>query len=370
MVPIQRCAAMLTGLLAILGAGCGGGGGGGIMPAAGASVFTATGTVASGAGQAAHMDADLLNPWGIAYGPATRFWLADQGSGLSTVYDGAGNPLAPPVVVAIPKGAGSAGGGPTGVVFNGTAGFQGDTFIFATLDGTLSGWSAGANATLRVDHFGAGAAYTGLARAAAGAVDYLYAANFAAGVIEVFDTGYAPVNLGVGTLTDSALPAGYAPFNVQNLGGRLYVTYASRTPPSILANTGAGLGYVDVFNPDGTLAARFAGGAPLNAPWGLAMAPSTFTPFAGALLVGNFGDGRITAFNATTGALLGQLPGAGGAPLAISGLWAIVPGNDANAGSSGQLYFAAGPQGGTQGLFGSIGASQPPASGGGGGTGY
>jgi uncharacterized protein (TIGR03118 family) len=358
-----------TGLLGSL-AGCGGGGGTGTMATAGTTTFTATSTVSNSAGQAANADSNLVNPWGLAYGPATRFWLADQGSGLSTVYDGAGHQLVPPLVVSVPRGAGSAGGGPTGVVFNGTADFQGDTFIFATLDGTLSGWSAGTAATLRVDHFAAGAAYTGLARATAGTANYLYAANFAAGAIEVFDAGYAPVDLGAGTLADPAMPAGYAPFNVQNLGGRLYVTYASRTAPSVNANIGAGLGYVDVFNPDGSMAGRLAGGAPLNAPWGLAMAPAAFTPFGGALLVGNLGDGRITAFNAATGAVLGQLAGAGGAPLAINGLWAIAAGNDANAGSSSQLYYTAGPQAGAQGLFGSISASAPAPSGGTGGTGY
>jgi uncharacterized protein (TIGR03118 family) len=306
-----------------------------------------------------------VNPWGIAYGPATDFWVADQGSASVTAYDGQGSPPAPPIAVAVTPAAGRPAGGPTGIVFNGTADFSGDTFIFATLDGTLAGWSAGATAATRVDRFASGAAYTGLAMASVGAANHLYAANFAGGTIDVFNGAYAPVDLGVGTLVDPALPAGYYPYGIENLGGRLVVTYASRVPPALHASTGPGTGYVDVFNPDGTLVQRLVSQGLLDAPWGLAMAPASFGPFGGALLVGNFGDGRITAYRADTGAALGQLSGAGGQPLAISGLWGLAFGNGLGAGSAAQLYYAAGTQAETHGVFGTVSVGQPVAGGGG-----
>jgi len=311
-----------------------------------------------------HLDASLVNPWGIAYGPATDFWVSDQGSGKSTAYDGLGNPPVPPILVTVPAAPGSAVAGPTGVVFNATAGFTGDEFIFATLDGTLAGWRAGTAAATRVNNFAANASYTGLATGSVGAVNYLYAANFTGRTIDVFDTNYAPVNLGANALVDPALPAGFYPFGIQNLGGKLYVTYAERIPPSGHSTAGAGLGYVNVFNPDGTMVGRFAGGGPLNAPWGVAMAPAGFGPFGGALLVGNFGDGHITAYNAASGALLGQLSDANGVPLAISGLWGLAFGNGLSAGSASQLYFAAGTQAETHGVFGTISVGQPAVSGG------
>jgi uncharacterized protein (TIGR03118 family) len=366
-------------LLALIGAatlgslaGCGGSNSMSSTPAA-----PVAGVVASYAGvtyvadQAiagvTHLDSSLVNPWGIAYGPATDFWVSDQGSGKSTAYDGLGNPPVPPILVTVPAAPGSAVAGPTGVVFNATAGFLGDKFIFATLDGTLAGWSAGANATTRVDNFATNASYTGLATGSVGSVNYLYAANFTGRTIDVFDTNYAPVNLGANTLVDPALPAGFYPFGIQNLGGKLYVTYAERTPPSGHSTSGAGLGYVNVFNPDGTMVGRFAGGGPLNAPWGVALAPAGFGPFGGDLLVGNFGDGHITAYNPASGAMLGQLSDANGNPLAISGLWGLAFGNSLKAGSTGQLYFAAGTQAETHGVFGTISVGQPAVSG---GTGY
>ncbi|HEX9009840.1 MAG TPA: TIGR03118 family protein [Holophagaceae bacterium] len=359
-------------LLATLAA-CGGGSSGGSAAPAAPPSYQLTVLVADQAGMGATTtDPKLVNPWGLAYGPATAFWVADQGTATATVYDGLGHPPVPALVVADPALAGATMGGPTGMVFNGSAGFLGDEFILASLDGTLGGWSssAGATAVRRVNNAGAQAVYTGLALGTSGTATYLYAANFNGGSIDVFDTAYAPVNLGAGAWVDPTLPAGYAPFNVQLLAGKLYVTYAKHDPPAMRETVGAGLGVVDVFNTDGSFVRRVAAGGVLNAPWGLALAPAGFGPFGGALLVGNFGDGRITAFDAGTGAQLGQLSGAGGAPLVISGLWGMVFGNDASAGKSTQLYVAAGPSAQAHGLFGTVSYGSVSTGGGTGGGGY
>jgi len=320
---------------------------------------------------AATTDANLVNPWGLAYGPTTSFWVANQGTATTTVYDGLGHMPATPIVVANPAVPGHVMGGPTGVVYNGTSGFSGDQFLLASLDGCICGWSAGVVTTRRVDNSAAQAVYTGLAAGTSGAASYLFAANFTAGTVDVFDASFAPVSLGAGALVDPTLPAGFSPFNVQVLAGKLYVTYAKRVAPALRETTGAGLGYVSVFNLDGSFVRRVASGGLLNAPWGLAVAPANFGPHSGALLVGNFGDGTITAFDVTTGAQLGQLSGANGAPLVISGLWGLTFGNDTTAGKSNQLYVTAGPQAEAHGLFATISYGATGTGGGtGGGTGY
>lgn len=362
----------LAGAVALLAtlAACGGGSSGSSAAPAAPPSYQLTVLVANQAGMGtANTDPNLVNPWGLAYGPATDFWVADQATATTTVYDGLGHPPSPALVVADPALAGAPLGGPTGVVFNGSTGFLGDEFILASLDGTLSGWSASAGATAvrRVNNAGSQAVYTGLATGTSGTATYLYAANFNGGSIDVFDATYAPVNLGAGAWVDPALPAGYAPFNVQLLAGKLYVTYAKHDPPAMRETVGAGLGVVDIFNTDGSFVRRVASGGVLNAPWGVALAPAGFGPFGGALLVGNFGDGRITAFDPTTGAQLGQLSGANGAPLVVSGLWGMVFGNDTSAGKSSQLYVAAGPSAQAHGIFGTV--SYGAAGTGGGGTG-
>jgi uncharacterized protein (TIGR03118 family) len=374
--PARRVAAGLGASLLLLSLAACGGGGGGASATPGTPItppsYQVTILVSDQATAGVTTDANLVNPWGIAYGPTTSFWLANQGTATTTVYDGLGHMPATPIVVANPALPGHAMGGPTGVVFNGTAGFQGDQFLLASLDGCICGWSAGVTTTRRVDNSGTQAVYTGLATGASGANTYLFAANFNAGTVDVFDAAYAPVNLGASALIDPTLPAGYAPFNVQVIGTKLYVTYAKHDAPALRETTGAGLGYVSVFNLDGTFDRRVASGGKLNAPWGLALAPSNFGPYSGALLVGNFGDGTITAFNPTTGAQLGQLTGAAGTPLVISGLWGITFGNDTTAGKSNQLYVAAGPQAETHGIFATIsyGASGVGGGGTGGGNGY
>ncbi|MDR3684870.1 MAG: TIGR03118 family protein [Geothrix sp.] len=364
-------------LLLLSLAACGGGGGG----SSSSSMYTPPPTLAyqitklvadQASAGATTTDASLVNPWGLAYGPTTDFWVANQATATTTVYDGLGRMPAPPIVVSVPSLTGSAEGGPTGVVFNGSAtAFMGDKFIFASLDGSISGWSTGVATTRRVDNSASQAIYTGLAIGTSGTTTYLFAANLGAGTIDVFDSSYAPVHLGATALEDPTLPAGFSPYNVQVLGGKLYVTYAQHAASAPRETPGAGLGYVSLFNLDGSFVMRIASAGSLNAPWGLALAPANFGPYSSALLVGNFGDGRITAYNATTGASMGQLADASGAPLAISGLWGMTFGNDASAGISNQLYVTAGPQAQTHGLFATISYGPPGGNGGtGGGSGY
>lgn len=361
----------LTGAMALFMAACGGGGGSSAVPAAPPAPpsFLITNLVSDQATTAATTtDSHLVNPWGLAYGPTTSFWVANQGTDTTTVYDGLGAMPATPIVVSSPSLVGHTMGGPTGVAYNGGTGFNGDRFLLASLDGCICGWSAGAATIRRVDNSASGAVYTGLALGTSGTTTYAYATNFTGGTIDVFDVNYAPVNLGASALVDPTLPTGYAPFNVRVMGGQLYVTYAMRTPPALRETIGAGLGVVSVFTLDGTFVHEIAAGGQLNAPWGMALAPVGFGPYGGALLVGNFGDGRITAFNAATGAVLGQMADANHVPLSISGLWALTFGNDGSAGRASHLYVTAGPAGETHGLFAAI-SYGPFTTGTGGGTG-
>jgi uncharacterized protein (TIGR03118 family) len=330
---------------------------------------------------AAHTDPNLVNPWGIVASPGgSPFWVSDNNSGKSTLYDGSGNsqPQPTPLVVTIPvanggtsnsTGSPSSPAPPTGVVFNGSstdflvagAGTAAH-FIFATEDGTIAAWNSGANAVLKVDDadFTNGPVYKGLAIGNNGTGSFLYAANFRQGTVDVFDTNFHKVTLGsggFGTFADANLPAGFAPFNVQNIGGQLYVTYAKQNASKHDDVAGPGNGFVDLFDLSGHLLRRFASAGTLNSPWGLALAPSTFGPFAGDLLVGNFGDGRINAFDPSGGAFLGQLTAASGQPITIDGLWGLSFGNNGMAGSSSTLFFTAGINGEMNGLLGSLTAA-------------
>jgi uncharacterized protein (TIGR03118 family) len=312
-------------------------------------------------GMAQHTDASLVNPWGISAGPATPFWVSNAGSANSTLYNSSGTPL--PLVVSIPH----PGGGPsvpTGQVFNSTASFNGDRFIFADARGTIAGWrpALGTTAETLVNNSASGASYLGVATAASGGNDYLYAANFTQGRIDAFTSTNSPASL-TGDFTDPTLPSGYAPFNIQNLGGSLYVTYAKVNAGGDEEEAGAGLGFVNQFDPDGNLIGRVASNGVLNAPWGLAVAPdSGFGQFNGSLLVGNFGDGTINAFDPATGDLLGTLKDSDGNPLVIEGLWGLRFGNGGAGGELGKLYFAAGIQDETHGLFGSISPVPEPST--------
>jgi uncharacterized protein (TIGR03118 family) len=211
-----------------------------------------------------------------------------------------------------------------------------------------------------VDNSTAGAVYKGLALATADSGPRLYAANFNAGTVDVFDTNFAPV-MRAGAFTDPNIPSGFAPFNIQNLGGRLYVTYAKQDDQQHDDVAGPGNGFVDIYDLNGTLLQRLISGAPLNSPWGLAMAPASFGAFSNALLVGNFGSGTIAAFDPATGAPLGTLQNKLGNPIALQGLWALQFGNGGNGGATDTLYFTAGIAGGgareDHGLFGSLQAA-------------
>jgi uncharacterized protein (TIGR03118 family) len=313
-----------------------------------------------------HTDPHLVGAWGISESPTSPFWISDAGAGVTTLYDSSGNVI--PLVVAIPasKGGGSAGV-PTGTVWNGTTGFQvasgkAAVFLFDSLDGAISGWSPQvdrAHTIIMVDHSSAGAEYTGLALGAINSTSYLYAANFHAGTIEVYSSIFEQMIFTNG-FKDPMIPAGYAPFNIQNLGGKLYVAYAQQNAGRNFANAGPGLGYVDVFDTGGNLLHHLVAGAQLNAPWGLAIAPAGFGDFAGDLLVGNFGDGTINVFNPSTGAYVATLMDPIGAPIVIPGLWALQAGNGGSGGDANAVYFTAGipgPDNGNHGLFGRLQAA-------------
>jgi len=295
-------------------------------------------------------DPGLVNAWGLSYSPTSPFWVSSNGAGTSTLYRV--NPATQatskvPLTVAIP-GAGNV----TGQVFNsgGAGQFNGDAFLFVSEDGTVSGWrgALGSNAEALVS---VGGIYKGAALATIGGNSYLYGADFGRGSIDVFKGNAGAANL-TGSFTDPGLPSGYVPFNVQNLGGSLFVTYARRDGGSTDETAGAGFGYVDRYDLQGNFVGRVASGGVLDAPWGLAIAPSSFGALAGALLVGNFGDGRISAYDLATDSFMGQLAGRNGQPLVIDGLWALSVGNDGGAGSSQSLYFTAGPGDESHGLFG------------------
>jgi uncharacterized protein (TIGR03118 family) len=327
--------------------------------AAGASIYGVHALVSDGSVPADLTDASLVNAWGLVAGPTTPWWLSDNGTGLSTLYTGTGTKPALTV---------TAGSDPTGTVYNGNAAdfivSQGGKsasarFLFATESGTIVGWAPSVvptSAVPGVDHSAQGAVYKGLATVA----DRLYATDFHNARVDVFDKAFAQVTL-PGGFQDAQIPKGWAPFGIQALNGNLFVTYAQQDKAAHDDVAGGGLGYVDEFSPDGALLARVAKKgtkrAPLNAPWGLAMAPSSFGGFAGDLLVGNFGNGRISAYQALTPThwvYKGQLRQADGNLISIDGLWGIAFGNGAAAGPASSLYFASGPGDEKHGLFGVI----------------
>jgi uncharacterized protein (TIGR03118 family) len=322
--------------------------------------FVVTNLVSNGPIPAANHDPAMVNPWGLASSPTGPFWTSDNGTGVSTIYNGAG--VKQPLTVTIP-GPGGAASTPTGVVFNGTASafaINGakPLFIFDTQDGTLAGWAPAFGTTAMLAPTATpGAIYTGLALGEGAGGASLFAADFHSGGVNVFDSNY---NL-TGALKDPTLAPGYAPFNVQVLNGELFVAYAKQDEDQEDEVAGAGLGYVDVFNLDGSFNRRIASaGSALNAPWGLAIAPNSFGSLAGSLLVGNFGDGTISAFDPLSGAFRGVLRGTDGKPLVIDGLWALRLGNGGAGGGPQKVYFTAGPEDETQGLFGSLTAVPEP----------
>jgi uncharacterized protein (TIGR03118 family) len=325
---------------------------------------------------------DLVNPWGISHSPTSPFWLSDNGAGLTTLYNGAGVKQQLIVTIAPPLSPppGFTNSSPTGQVRNGVVptGFNvtegGKTgpssFIFATEDGTISGWNPnvdGTHSVIAVDKSaiptpGMGAVYKGLAIAPDQSL--LYAANFRAGTVEVYDPTFKQVN----TITDPTVPAGYAPFNVQVLDGKLYVSFALQNSSGHDDVAGAGNGFVDVFNLDGTGMQRLISNSVLDSPWGLDIAPPGFGDFANDLLVGNFGDGTINVFK-PDGTLLGPLTDANGKPIVIEGLWALDNGNNGAGFNPNAVYFTAGlPTFGvpdsieSAGLFGDLAVVPEPGS--------
>ncbi len=309
--------------------------------------------------QAAHpaaiTDPDLVNAWGMSYAPTGPFWVSDNGSGVSTLYkvDPATNAVAKQgLTVAIP-GDGSV----TGQTFNASAGagaFNGNLFLFASEDGTISGWRGALGTTAEILQTGSSAnVYKGTATAVAGGHTYLYSANFRAGTIDVLkgDSGAPDLS---GHFIDPTIPAGYAPFNVSLIANTLYVTYALQDADKKDDVPGLGHGYVDAYDLNGNFLGRVASQGTLDSPWGLVIAPSSFGAFAGDLLVGNFGDGTISAFSLLTDSFMGQLRETDGSLLTIDGLWGLLAGNGASAGNPLDLYFSAGPDGKLNGLFGAI----------------
>lgn len=301
--------------------------------------------VSNQTGKAPHIDPLLQNAWGLAYGPGAPFWVSDEANGWSTLYDGKGNPQSLQVIV--PPASGTGSGSPTGIVYNGSSEFKIDTwtsiFLFATLDGTISGWSEFNPSASLIAVTTPGAVYTGLAITNKTSGNFLFAADAANNKVDIYDGTF---NL-VSSFTDPAIPVGFAPFGIQDIAGQVYVTFASTTG-------GAG-GYVDLFTESGTLVKHLAHGKPLNQPWGLAIAPANFGTFSKALLVSNnTSTGTINAFSLTTGKLLGTLSNSASKPITISGLWGIeFGGGSAANGATNQLFFTAGP-GDTNGYFGAI----------------
>jgi uncharacterized protein (TIGR03118 family) len=314
-------------------------------------------------GVALILDTNLVNPWGITMSPTGgAFWVANNVTGVATLYIGDVNGSAfvrNSLVVTIP------GGSPTGTVFNTSADFVVSSggssgrslFLFASQVGIVSGWNPGVPPPPTSTHAQVGgtadAVYTGLAIGLVGTDNFLYAADFEHGNIDVYDKAFHLVHLD-GSFSDRNIPNSYSPFNIQNLGGKLYVTYAQQSHKEPDEETDHGSGFVDVFDTSGHLLQRLILGNHLNAPWGLALAPGNFGPFSDALLVGNFGNGHIQAFDQANGRFLGQLNDESGKPIAIDGLWGITFGNGVSAGDRNALYFASGPNDETHGLFGSL----------------
>jgi uncharacterized protein (TIGR03118 family) len=326
--------------------------------AAASGSFTVTPLVSNNGVPGTTPDDNLVNAWGLAAGPATPWWVADNGKGVSTLYNGAGAKLG--LTVAI-------GDAPTGVVFNSTTAFDlkgGDQgpalFLFDSEAGAISAWnrSLGTTAEVEIDASPFGAVYKGLAISQTAAGPRLYATDFHNRRVDVFDGNWQRVNRPF-QFFDPTVPRNYGPFGIQAIGNHVFVTYAKTQPGSNDEAHGQGLGFVDSFNAStGIIDGKVAVRGPLNAPWGIAMAPTGFGLFGGDLLVGNFGDGRVNAYKPLRGGIFylpqGPLRDATGAALSIDGLWALEFGNDAAAGPSGTLFFTAGPNDEGDGLFGKI----------------
>lgn len=336
------------------------------LPAQLVQHYTQTNLVSDTPGMAAITDPNLVNPWGLSRSSGSPWWVSDNGPGLTTLYGATGTVAS--LVVTIPPADSSGGqtGVPTGQIFNGTPGFAlavgfPARFIFVTEDGTVSGWNPGVNAASAIIMVNTNSAsvFKGVAVATvvepvAGAVNFLYVADFRKGHVNVYDTGFHRVPLGEDAFQDERIPRGFAPFNVQNIGGNLYVAFAQQDSAKHDEVDGPGLGYVDVFSPTGRLLLRLQSGQWFNAPWGIAQAPTDFGVYSHDILVGQFGSGQILAFDPVTGAFKGSLLDSTNAPIAIEGLWGLAFGSGTGSGPANSLYFTAGPGGEQHGLFGTV----------------
>jgi uncharacterized protein (TIGR03118 family) len=337
--------------------------------------FTVNNLVGSDASVgAAQIDPNLINPWGLSESATSPFWISDNGSGLTSIYSvtsaGVTTNAIPPITIAVPPGQDPGSASPTGQVFNSFASAGAftlqdgtpATFLFATEDGTISGWNpaAGTQSIIAVDEadnpaagdeaLGMGAVYKGLAIGESDNGPVLFAANFRHGTVDTYDKNFNLIN----SFTDPTVPQGFAPFNVQVLDNKLFVTFAQQDDTKHDDVAGTGNGFVDEFDLNGNMLGRVASNGPLDSPWGLAIAPQSFGRLSGDLLVGNFGDGTIDAFNLKTDDFLGKLSGADGKPIVIGDLWALAPGNGGNGGDPNAIYFTAGVHAEAQGLFGSL----------------
>jgi len=344
-----------------------------LLPAAvQAQHYKQTNLVSDIMGMAPVHDPNLKNPWGLTRSSGSPWWIGNNNSGTSTLYHGNGNPFPPPqnggplvVTVPPPRFAPGTQSAPTGVVFNGSpTDFKAAHFIFATEDGTISSWASGQNAVLRVDNSDNGSAngavYKGATSADINGQRFLYVTNFRSARVEVYDTNFTRAHLGEDAFEAEGIPSGFAPFNIQNIGGSLFVTYAKQNAARHDDVAGAGNGFVRIFTPSGRQIGNLEHGDWLNSPWGVVWTTRDFGEFSNAILVGNFGSGWIAAFNGFTYKFMGfvKAPKAPNAPddsiLTIDGLWSLTFANDGTAGLANTLYFTAGINGEQDGLFGTI----------------
>ena len=343
---MQRVFGRTLGLAALLGLVV-------LASSAAFAQYSLTNLVSNQAGKAKHQDTLLINGWGLAYQPGQPFWVSDEGTGWSTLYNGTGvkqslEIVVPPATTGI--------GSPTGIVYNASSEFQvkfghgepwPSIFLFATLDGTIQGWTSLANpnaSIIAVNNSGSGASYTGLAITSKASGNSIFATDINNNKVDVYDGTFTLVT----SFTDTTLPAGYAPFGIQDINGQLYVSFAP-------VSGGPG-GVIDIYTEAGVFVKRFAKGTPLNQPWGFAVAPANFGTLSNTLLVSNnTNSGTINGFNLSTGKLVGTVQGSTGKNIVIDQLWGIkFGGGSTNNGQTNQLFFAAGPNNNVNGTFGVI----------------
>ncbi len=343
--------ALLIGAIGILAAGCKSDSTSSTDPPN--SSYQETVLVSDTAGfGASRIDPNLLNAWGLALNPDGSFWIATNHSSMAVNYDRMGMQGNAPII--IPARDSNAGGAPSGAVYNTTNDFNGAKVLFSTEDGIIAAWNSGGSARQMAKSASEDAVYKGIAIANDGGQNFIYVTNFKQSKIDVYDKNFNPISgkMFMDPTTNPAIPADYGPFGIQNIGGKLYVTYAEhKAPDNQDDQAGPGHGFVDVFNPDGSFVKRLASQGTLNSPWGIAMAGNGFGKFANDIIIGNFGDGAINAFD-QNGNFMGQISDKNGTVIKTDGLWGIS--FNPNAGDPNLLYFTAGPNEENHGTFGYI----------------